>query len=72
MKFTGRHTNGHETITYLGCTFTGYEPREVPAEVLDLLKGHPEFEIVHQLDHDADGKKGGSLPKRGRPKKDAD
>lgn len=68
LKFTGKYTNGHGTITYLGCTFTGYEPREVPAEVAELLANHPEFEEVHPLDRDGDGEK--SLPKRrGRPRK---
>lgn len=46
MKFTGKYTNGRETITYLECTFTGHEPREVPAEVAELLANHPEFETV--------------------------
>lgn len=76
LKFTGKYTNGRGTITYLGCTFTGHEPREVPAEVAELLANHPEFETVHPLDHDGDGEKGGSLPtaprKRGRPKKVAE
>lgn len=73
MKFIGQYTNGRETITYLGCTFEGHEPREVPTEVAELLANHPEFEVIHPLDHDADGKPGGSLPKkRGRPRKRAD
>lgn len=73
MKFTGQYTNGRETITYLECTFTGHEAREVPSEVAELLANHPEFEVVHALDHDADGEKGGSLPKRrGRPRKVAE
>ena len=70
LKFTGEYTNGRETITYLGCTFQGHEPREVPSEVSELLAGHPEFEEVNPLDHDGNGVKGGSLPKkRGRPGK---
>ena len=73
LRFTGKYTNGRETITYLGCTFEGHEPREVSAEVAELLANHPEFEKVDPLDHDGNGEKGGSLPKkRGRPKKAAD
>lgn len=44
LKFTGEYTNKRTTITYLGCTFEGYEPREVPVDVAELLAGHPEFE----------------------------
>lgn len=70
LRFIGEYTNGRETITYLGCTFEGHEPRDVSPEVYALLAGHPEFEVIHPLDHDADGKPGGSLPKkRGRPRK---
>lgn len=73
LRFIGEYTNDRTSITYLDCTFEGHEPREVSADVAALLKGHPEFEAVHPLDHDADGEKGGSLPrKRGRPKKNAD
>jgi len=68
MKFIGQYTNGRGTITYLGCTFEGHEPREVPAEVFELLANHREFEVIHPLDHDGDGVKGGSKP-RGRPRK---
>lgn len=46
MRFIGEYTNGRTTITYLGCTFEGNKPREVPKEVEKLLKGHPEFEGV--------------------------
>lgn len=69
LRFTGAYTNGRESITYLGCTFTGHEPREVPANVAELLANHPEFEWVHALDHDANGAKGGSLPKVRRVRK---
>lgn len=68
MKFIGQYTNGRGTITYLGCTFEGHEPREVPAEVAELLAGHAEFEVTHPLDHDGDGVKGG-MKRRGRPRK---
>jgi len=46
MKFTGEYTNGRKSITYLGCTFEGHEPREVSEEVAALLAGHPEFEVA--------------------------
>lgn len=70
LRFIGEYTNGRDTITYLGCTFHGHEPREIPPDVEALLSGHPEFEVIHLLDHDGDGVKGGSLPKRrGRPRK---
>ena len=75
MRFIGQYTNGHTTISYLGCTFEGHEPREVSAEVAALLANNPEFETIHPLDHDGDGEPGGSLPdavkprKRGRPRK---
>lgn len=36
-------------------------------EVADAVK--PEA-VIDPLDHDGDGRKGGSLPKRGRPRKD--
>jgi hypothetical protein len=66
MRFIGQYTNGRETITYLGCTFQGHEPRDVPAEVHSLLAGHPEFEIIHPLDHDANGRKGGSRKRKAK------
>lgn len=59
MRFIGDYTNGRESISYLGCTFEGHEAREVSAEVATLLQGHPEFEVIHPLDHDGDGRKGG-------------
>jgi hypothetical protein len=68
MRFIGEYTNERDTITYLGCTFTLHDVREVPDDVFALLGGHPEFEVIDPLDHDADGKKGGSRP-RGRPRK---
>lgn len=46
MRFIGEYTNGRATITYLGCEFKGHEPREVPQDVADLLRGPPEFEAV--------------------------
>jgi hypothetical protein len=70
FKFTGRYTCGHTSNTVGGVTFEGHEPTEVPDELVERFTGHPEFEQVHPLDHDGDGAKGGSLPKRrGRPPK---
>lgn len=46
MKFIGEHTNGRKSITYLDCTFEGDKPCEVSDAVAELLKGHPEFEVV--------------------------
>jgi hypothetical protein len=64
LKFTGQYTNGHTSITYGGATFEGYEPTEVdnPALIERLLGS--EFEAVDPLDHDGDGKKGGSRKKK--------
>lgn len=64
LKFTGKYTNGRETITYLGCTFVGHEPRDVPAEVAELLANHPEFERVNPVEQDAN--KAQPKPRRGR------
>lgn len=47
FKFTGRYTNGHETITVFGTTFQGHEPADVSSEDgIRRLSGHPEFEAV--------------------------
>ena len=72
FRFVGRYTNGHTAINACGVVFTGHEPAEVgEAEAIRRLSGHPEVEKVDPLDHDGDGAKGGSLPKkRGRPKKE--
>lgn len=67
LKFTGRYTNGHTSITCGNVTFNGYDPTECPDELArDLLKG--EFVAVDPLDHDGDGKKGGWLKGRRRKK----
>lgn len=72
FRFIGRYTNGHTSICMNGVDFVGHEPREVPADAVARLSNSTEFEAVHPLDHDDDGKPGGSLPKRrGRPKKDS-
>lgn len=72
FRFIGTYS-GAETIDAGGVTFTGREPAEVTNEAtIRRLRNHVEFEAVDALDHDGDGKKGGSLPKkRGRkPKAD--
>ena len=76
FRFIGLYTNGHTEVDAGGVTFVGNEPSEVTdPDLIRRLSGHPEFEVVHPLDHDGDGKPGGSLPdavaprKRGRPKK---
>ena len=79
FRFIGQYTNGHTSINAGGVVFEGHEPAEVEClEAVRRLSANIEFEAVHPLDHDGDGKKGGSLPdavkprKRGRPKKNAD
>ncbi|MCB4862348.1 hypothetical protein K7W03_22410 [Sphingobium sp. PNB] len=68
FRFIGTYT-GDETITLCGVAFLGREPSEVTAkEAIRRLSNHPEFETVDPLDHDADGHKGGSVPRRGRRK----
>lgn len=64
MRFVGEYTNGRTSITYLDATFEGHEPRSVSPEVAALLAGHPEFQAIHPLDHDANGKPGGSRRRR--------
>lgn len=69
MRFIGRYTNGHNQVTACGITFTGNEPTEVTgAEAIRRLSNHPEFQKCDPLDHDGDGKKGGSMPRRTRKK----
>ena len=70
LKFIGLYTGGRNTITYGGVTFEGYEPAEVSDPVLAQRLLGSEFEEVDPLDHDGDGEKGGSLPKRGRKPKE--
>lgn len=70
-RFTGTYTGGRNSITLCGVTFNEREPSEVEGEALRRLRDHPEFEAVHPLDHDADGKPGGSR-KRGRPRKETE
>ena len=75
FKFVGEYTNRHTGINACGVWFDGREPSEVTdADAIRRLSGNPEFEEVHPLDHDGNGEKGGSLPKkpRGRPRKAAE
>jgi hypothetical protein len=61
FRFIGQYTNGHTSITMYGTTFEGNEPADVSdSEAVRRLSGSPEFEAIDALDHDADGKKGGS------------
>jgi len=76
FRFIGQHTNGRTSITYADAVFEGSNPATVTdPDMIRRLRTHPEFEIIHPLDHDGDGELGGSLPhntaprKRGRPKK---
>jgi hypothetical protein len=75
FRFIGQYTHGRNTIN-MGVLFEGREPSFVEdAELARRLANNLEFEMVeaHPLDHDGDGEKGGSLPKkRGRPKKVAE
>jgi hypothetical protein len=73
FKFIGQYTNGHTSIDAGGVEFVGDEPSDVTdADLIRRLSNNPEFEAVDPLDHDGDGKKGGSLAKsRGRPKKES-
>lgn len=72
FRFIGQYTHGRNSID-MGIVFEGDEPSLVAdPELARRLLSNPEFEAVeaHPLDHDGDGEKGGSLPKkRGRPKK---
>lgn len=76
FRFIGKYTNRHASINAGGVVFEGHEAAQVTCpELQRRLSANPEFEAVeaHPLDHDADGVKGGSLPKkRGRPKKVAE
>lgn len=67
FKFVGRYTNGHESITVFGVTFCGHEPADVDdPQSVARLEQNIEFQAVHPLDHDGDGKPGGSPPRRKR------
>lgn len=71
FRFIGTYTGGRGSINACGVDFQGHEPAEVTdPEGIRRLSGNPEFEkVLSPLDHDGDGKPGGSLPKRGRPRK---
>lgn len=64
LRFIGGYTGGRTSITMGEYTFEGHEPLEVDTST-DMgrrLSGNPDFEVVDALDHDGDGKKGGSVP----------
>ena len=63
FRFVGEYTNGRTSIEHLGVTFEGHEPSEVSDDVALQLLDQPEFEEVDPLDHDGDGRKGGSRKK---------
>ena len=73
FKFIGDYTNKHTSINAWGLVFEGREPLEVPAELVERFARHVEFEAVgaaaHPLDHDGDGKPGGSLPDAVKPRR---
>lgn len=71
FRFIGTYTGGRVSINACGVDFQGHEPADVTdLEGIRRLSSHPEFEkVLSPLDHDGDGKPGGSLPKRGRPRK---
>lgn len=74
FRFIGLYTNGHTRVASCGVTFEGRAPSEVTdPDAIRRLNGNPEFIAASPLDHDGDGKPGGSLPrKRGRPRKDVE
>lgn len=74
FKFIGQYTGGRTSINACGVVFEGTDPAEVTdPDAIRRLSGNAEFEAVDPLDHDGDGEKGGSLPKkRGRPPKAKD
>lgn len=70
FRFIGQYTHGRTSIEMNGVLFEGNEPSEVPEELLFRFANSLEFEAIHPLDHDANGEKGGSVPRRrGRSKK---
>jgi hypothetical protein len=70
FRFIGTYTNGHTSISACGFRFDGHEPTDVDgAEAIRRLSGSVEFEVVHPLDHDGDGEKGGSLPDAVAPRR---
>lgn len=68
LKFIGTYTGGRETLEMGPYLFVGREPVEVDASdpIGARLLKNPDFEAFHPLDHDGDGKPGGSRPGRKR------
>lgn len=64
--FLGNYTGGRDSISMGGgVTFYDRAPSEVSdPELIRRLKHNPEFHAVSALDHDGDGKKGGSKAKK--------
>jgi hypothetical protein len=65
IRFIGEYTNDRTSLEQYGVTFEGREPTEVTPDVAALFESNPEFEAVDPLDHDGDGKKGGSRHRKG-------
>jgi hypothetical protein len=64
FRFLGNYTGDRDSITMGGVTFHDRAPSDVTdPDLIERLKKNPEFHAVHALDHDGDGKKGGSKPK---------
>lgn len=64
FRFIGQYTGDRDSINASGVVFEGREPSKVDAaDAIRRLRNNPEFEEVGKrdpLDHDGDGKKGGS------------
>jgi len=65
LKFIGEYTGRRTTLQMGPYLFEGRKPTEVDTEedIGARLARNPDFKEIHPLDHDGDGKKGGSLPK---------
>jgi hypothetical protein len=82
--FRGDFSQGLFTVTTMGVTFSGRTPSEVTdLAAANWFDGHPDYVRVaeepapevprprimsHPLDHDKNGKKGGSLPRKRKKK----
>jgi hypothetical protein len=68
FRFIGTYTNGHTSINAGGVIFYGNDPSDVEdTDLIERLTNNQEFEAVGKrdpLDHDGDGKKGGSVSGR--------
>lgn len=78
VRFIGAEGDATEVCSVFGLDFARDEWVKVPADadprIVAKLSANPTFEVrgeapADPLDHDGDGRKGGSLPRRGRPPK---